>query len=93
MTVTSTAGRSFKIGNETPLSGNETLVSNWGPTLNFEVAIGADDVVVPHVVAKADLDGMLFKAPQDLTLKVIGGNPFAVADFTVLGDLVLNAGG
>ena len=99
MTVTATASRSMRIGNETALSGSETIVAELGEHVNQEIAIAADDAVVAiGAVTKANLDALLLIADQDLTVKVIGGNPFPLhpgvgEGIVTLGDLAANVGG
>jgi len=93
MTVTATAGRSMAIGNEPSLSGNETITANFGTSINIPVAVGADDAVTALAVAKADLEGLLLEADQDLIIKVLGGNPWDIATIATLGDTATANGG
>ncbi len=92
MTITATWGRSARIGNETALSGNQTLSQEIGTSISQPIAIGADDAVVAFAGTKENIRGMAFIADQDLTLK-LGGGPYTVAEFTVLGDTETNVGG
>ena len=94
MVVTATAVRQMGIGNETRLSGTETILAELGESLNQAIAVSADDALVTiGNFTKANLDGLMLIADQACRVKVIGGNPWTLASIATVGDMVTNTGG
>lgn len=94
MSVNSTFTRSGRIGNETSLSGSQALSSQLGESVNQEIADGADDTVVAiGDFTKDNFDGMILTSDEDVTAKVLGGNPRVVVEIVTLGDMATNVGG
>jgi hypothetical protein len=94
MTVTTTATRSMRVGNETALSGAETLTSELGTMINSIIPAATDDhpVVIP-AFTKANLTGLLLTCDRDALVRLRGGNSWVIDNIVTLGDLVLGTGG
>ena len=89
MTITSTASRSMKIGNETPLSGNESLISELGQMVISLIPAATDDHPVPiGAFTKADLMGLLLTCDQDALVRMYGGNPWDIQSVALIGTLL-----
>lgn len=93
MTITATLGRSMRLGNETGLSGNQSISQEIGTSISQTIAIAADDVVVAFAGTKENIRGMSFIADQDLTLKVIGATPWELEEIANVGNLAANQAG
>ena len=94
MPVASSASKGLKIGNETFLSGTETLASTLGQIVNDSIpAATADHPVVIGNFTKADLIAMLMTSDQDGLVKLSGGGPWVIQNIAALGNTVLGNGG
>ncbi len=74
MTIASTASRSLRIGNETPLSGNESLASEGGEVVNSIIPIATEDHPIVSLAnfTKANLMGLLLTCDRDALVRMRG---------------------
>lgn len=94
MTVTATASKGLRIGNEAYLSGAEVQTATLGQIVNASIpAATHDHPVVVGAFTKANLVGLLMMSTQDGMARMSGGNPWVIQNIATLGDLVLGVGG
>ncbi len=81
MTITSVASRSLRIGNESPLSGNESLASELGEQVNSIIPAATDDhPVTIGAFTKANLSGLLLTCNRDALIRMRGNFHYVSPD-------------
>ncbi len=94
MAIASNATKGLRVGNETYLSGVESLESTNVEFINDTIlAAAADQAVVMGDFEKADLVALLMQSDQDGLVRLSGGGPWVIQDIATLGDTVTRVGG
>lgn len=94
MAIDSNASRGLRVGNETYLSGVESLESTNAEFINESIAAATDDqAVVMGDFNKADLVGLLMISDQDGLVRLSGAGPWVIQNIATLGDMATSVGG
>ena len=94
MALTATAQKGLRVGNESYLSGVETLSATNAELISAVIPAATDDhPVVIGDFLKADLAAILMLSDQDGMARLLGGNPWVIQDIATLGDMATGVGG